>query len=581
MRDKFNRVDKRTILSLLFIMAAALLVRCYGINFPLYHWDENIGFTNVFSASYLHLRLLTYDHGSFYPYLILILWDIYLLFTGTIPSTYNLIYEFFINAQPFLLLARGFIVIVSTATIWIVFLLARQLYNRKVGLFAAFFLAFTFLHAAESHYARSHVLAGFFILLASLFCARIMENGKLRDYVLAGTNIGLATAAQYSAILGIVTLFIAHILNLWKTKEQNWKSILFDRNLILGLDISALTFFLVTPYALIDFRQYASQIKWFLTKVITTLWISPEGKPVWLFYLTEHLRNGMGTPLALLAIIGIIYALIRHKKQDVLLVIFPLLLYVSLWKGENFARYLLPILPFLTIFAGRLLDELITLLNQKFPTRGVNAIIGLVVLGLISQSLLNIIRFDFWLTQPDTRSIAAKWFIANIPMGNQVIVEGVDTLGPTLPLNRLEQNQELEELPPNSLGYVYTKALRDAQPHTPGYRAISVFSLDEVRESGQFVGNVESASSYFDNGVEYLVTSSWMQRDTSDTYSQTFQESLERYYEQIAIFEPSIQFRFDPYAWRVDYQALEKIIPFQSGIGGPRLIVYKRECNDR
>jgi uncharacterized membrane protein YfhO len=34
-------------------------------------------------------------------------------------------------------------------------------------------------------------------------------------------------------------------------------------------------------------------MKGFLTYTVSRTWVSPEGQPVWLFYLTEHLRNGL------------------------------------------------------------------------------------------------------------------------------------------------------------------------------------------------------------------------------------------------------------------------------------------------
>ena len=60
---------------------------------------------------------------------------------------------------------------------------------------------------------------------------------------------------------------------------------------------------------------------------------------MFLFYLTEHLRNGMGTGLELVALAGVVYTAYRHRWQDAVLLAFPLVLYVTLAKGENFARY--------------------------------------------------------------------------------------------------------------------------------------------------------------------------------------------------------------------------------------------------
>lgn len=77
------------------------------------------------------------------------------------------------------------------------------------------------------------------------------------------------------------------------------------------------------------------------------------------FYLAEDLRNGMGLGLEMLALLGVAYALYRHRAEDWMLLVFPLPLFLALATGENFAHYALPLLPFLAIAAARLLFDAI------------------------------------------------------------------------------------------------------------------------------------------------------------------------------------------------------------------------------
>lgn len=89
------------------------------------------------------------------------------------------------------------------------------------------------------------------------------------------------------------------------------------------------------------------------------------------------------------------------------------------------------------------------------------------------------------------------------------------------------------------------------------------------------VEEIANISYYKEHGYDYLVTSSWMVRDSTDTYSLLFQNSLEQNYEQIKTFEPTIYFLYDPFAWRVDYDALSQVTPGKPGIGGPIITIYK------
>jgi hypothetical protein len=155
------------------------------------------------------------------------------------------------------------------------------------------------------------------------------------------------------------------------------------------------------------------------------------------------------------------------------------------------------------------------------------------------------------------------------------VVEGAGVLGPNIPVMRERLEQLLSIQPKGTLGEVYTEALLNSRTSDAGYTVLSVFRLDERHEHGSFIEKVPGASYYKDLEYEYLVTTSWMQRSSTDTYSPSFQASLNEYYEPIKSFRPTIYFRFDPYSWRIDYQALIQVVPGRQGIGGPILTIYR------
>jgi|GEM_PF-2433646 len=552
------------------ILALGFFARAYGLDFPRYHWDENIDFGSVFYASFNYLQLQTYVHGSFSQYLILLIWDAWLLMAGVSPTTQNLLLAFFGNATPFLILARGLTVVVGTANGAAVYFLGRRLYNERVGLLAAFFLAGAFLSVSEAHYARGHTLAAFLVTLAVFFCARILADGRRRDYLLAGVCVGFATAAHFSALVGIAPIVAAYIARARALWRESW------RELVIAFDAAGAAFFIGTPYALFNFSNFAGEMKWFVTQELSRTWVSPEGQPIWLFYLTEHLKNGLGLGLEAAALIGVGYALYRRENSDWVLLAFPILLFFSLARGVNFARYAVLLIPFLAIAAAHWLDAATRWAESRLQTRWARVALGVAAIGLMMQPIQNIARYDYWLTQPDTRQIALNWILQNVPDGATMLVEGAGVLGPQVPESRAQLDAKIAAEPPNTVGYFYLQALRANQRALRGYRAETVFRLDQRHESGILAGTIASAQEYAAQGVDYLITVDWMQTEQPLVYSDEFQRSLAAAYEPLMDFKPTIAFRFDPYAWRMDYDALAQIIPGQPGIGGPRLTIYRR-----
>src|SRR5262249_40042826 len=52
----------------------------------------------------------------------------------------------------------------------------------------------------------------FFAVVTWLFAQRIVESGRLRDYLFAGAGFGSAMACKYSALFLLVLIGIAHLL---------------------------------------------------------------------------------------------------------------------------------------------------------------------------------------------------------------------------------------------------------------------------------------------------------------------------------------------------------------------------------
>ena len=79
-----------------------------------------------------------------------------------------------------------------------------------VGALAGTVLALSPLHAESSRYATTDVLTGLWVLLAAWAGARIVEQGRWRDYVLGAVAVGAAAATKYPAGIACVLIAVAH-----------------------------------------------------------------------------------------------------------------------------------------------------------------------------------------------------------------------------------------------------------------------------------------------------------------------------------------------------------------------------------
>ena len=76
-------------------------------------------------------------------------------------------------------------------------------------------LAVNPLHVQLSRIARTDVQLTSFIVVSAWFTVSLARHGLLRDYVLAGLLLGMATAIKWPALIFCLTIVVAHFAGLW------------------------------------------------------------------------------------------------------------------------------------------------------------------------------------------------------------------------------------------------------------------------------------------------------------------------------------------------------------------------------
>jgi hypothetical protein len=245
-------------------------------------------------------------------------------------------------------------------------------------------------HVAFSHAAVTDIPLTTFTTLALV----LLVTGHVK---LAGAAIGLATAAKYPAAVLVVPLAVV----CW----GRW------RTLIISSLLAAVTFFAASPFVIIDGRSTWSALRR-IQGEHRRGWLGFEHDPWSGFAFAHRLWEGMG-PVLIIAAAGLIVALVRRSRADLVLGSFVLAYYLSLLPlHSHFSRYVLPLVPALGALAGRL--------RSWAP----------VTLLLLVVPLTWSIRADARLTRTDTRIAAARWIGAHVPRGAVIAAESSTAVPP-------------------------------------------------------------------------------------------------------------------------------------------------------
>ena len=428
-----NSSFSKSALLIIIILIAAFLVRIFGIGFGLpypHDWDEpqkvdvalrmmktgdfNPHFFN-WPTLYIYLQLMVYVTHYFYS-----------MGNGSITSLdeYKTAddtgWPWTMSHPSLYLFGRLLTCILGTITVYLIYVIGRTLYNEKLGLVAALFLAFSPGHVEHSRFIALDVPGAFFIALTVLYTSFIFKDGTKISYILAGLFAGFSISTKYNNFLVIIPLILAHALN---TKKEK----VFSKNFFLMLFYLVFGFYLGCPYALWDLSNFLRGAGWEVAhyKVLGHFG-SAEGDSNWVFYLSsfyDHLTSGF---LFVFCLLGLFFGFFRNYKNHLFLISFPVLyfIYMAIQK-TRFLRSMVPVLPFVYILASVgmfiILDNLISRFIKLQKYKNIVPV-GLSLI-LISMPALKSISYAKELhDSKDSRRIAAEWIKKNIEEGAKIAI---------------------------------------------------------------------------------------------------------------------------------------------------------------
>ncbi|HXV61509.1 MAG TPA: glycosyltransferase family 39 protein [Vicinamibacteria bacterium] len=278
--------------------------------------------------------------------------------------------------------------------------------RRSAALLAGLAVAVCHVHVRDSHFATVDIPVTLFVTLSLVFAARLLETASSRHAALAGLCAGLAASTKYNG--GLVAAAIA--VALWRVRAP------MSRWICAGL-AAMLAFALTSPYVVLRFAAFRNDMS-FLQDF---LYGSSESPIALWTHLRTTLPAGLGFGLFLASGVGAAVAVKRRNDADVVLLSFlvPFFLIISSVR-ITFPRYVLPLVPVLTILASDVVASLIA----RVPRRGRALAWTVAVVALIAPSLSSSLAFDRIAARWDTRVEAARFIAATTPPQTRILLCG-------------------------------------------------------------------------------------------------------------------------------------------------------------
>lgn len=350
--------------------------------------------------------------------------------------------------------------------VFLLFLIGRQLYGKKVGLLAAALLALSVLNIQLSHFFAMDTFANLFIIATFYFLIRASENGRWPDYALAGLMFGLGLSSKLSVLtLGAPILVAAGVDLYHRSRKGDVVTAVRQSamSLVTLFVIAALTFRVAQPVAFSgpDFWNWSLYQPWLddITEqqriangLVDVPWAQQwTGRSI-LFPLYNIVVWGLGLPLGVASLAGLglaTFELVKQRRIEHLLpVVYVLVTFIyHAATFIKFMRYFLPLYPFLVLFAAYLIAWLwrhATAPGQSSsePLQanrlggwlghvrfGPKMTVGVAAL-VLGGTLLYAQGFSTIYSREQTRIAASRWMYRELPQGSTLAVEHWDDLLP-------------------------------------------------------------------------------------------------------------------------------------------------------
>ncbi|MFB6145118.1 MAG: ArnT family glycosyltransferase [Candidatus Nanohaloarchaea archaeon] len=350
-------MDRKLKYILLLILAFGFVIRLAPVRLDYHYWDE---------AVYLqHAQIIdgkspnNYNEFDFRPPLFPLLLAPVMLATSSIAAIHV------------------WVSLLSTLGILVTYWLADDLFDKKTAVAASLIYTVSPLAATISHDILVDPVLPVFWLSTAFFMNRYLETARRKYSALTGITAALAVLMKFTSFL-IIPAIVLSVLFYRSEKLDDLLSGEFYLDLFRDRSIWYMKAgFLLTflPYLLWNYLSYGSPIFVF-QKAIR---LSGATDPFMTYVM------GFGVFLLPTLYIGVLlyFTDFEWSHKDLMPLVFLLCLYIPLqfWLGNKEHRFLMPVIPFLSIISARGFMKQSRIFEDR-DTKKLAAVIILVILSL-------------------------------------------------------------------------------------------------------------------------------------------------------------------------------------------------------
>lgn len=314
--------------------------------------------------------------------------------------------------------ARLVAALLGTATVAAVHLAGTRFFDRRTGVWAAAFVGLAYLPVFYSHQAINDVPTLLPLTLALVACLAVHETGSWRHVLLAGGLVGIATATKYLAAPMALLIGLALLL---RVRDGRTRPTIAVVRLSAAAIACGACLIALNPFIAVELDKFWANFTGQSAQAATAK-LGQTGS-AWLGYPVTLLW-GFGVVPLVLAGAGIVLAWRRDRARTLLLVAFPVVLYVAMsMQGRYFGRWLLPAYPALAVLAAYGASRTTDALRTRLPRLRERTAVALVAVVALAQPVIDIVRSDLLLTRTDTRATALAGTLDEVPAGDRIVVE--------------------------------------------------------------------------------------------------------------------------------------------------------------
>ncbi|CAN5854378.1 hypothetical protein BH24ACI5_BH24ACI5_11880 [soil metagenome] len=409
-------------LAVALIALLAFVLRVAGLQYGLpavYNPDEVAIMARALSFAKGTLNPHNFLYPTLYFYVLfgwVGTWLGFVWLTGGVSTVTELQQLYFTNPTGIYTAGRLLGALCGTAAVVALYRLGHRLFDWRVGLAAALFLAVAPLAVRDSHYVKHDIPATLAIIVACLAIVRIWPRapapGRTRhDVIVAGAACGIAFSTHYYCIFLALPLFWA-IIQRWRASGGR----VVARHTVTAAVVSAVVFFVCSPFILFEplvaWQDITANRQIVIDRAVEAGAFAPARR-----YLEMLWTDSMGRAVVALGVVGAAWMLTAAPARTVLLLLFPVAFLAFIANTAPASRYLNPVLPFLSIAAAW------TLVRFSDMLRAPVFALWIVAAACATAPLIASVSGNLFFRTDDTRTLAQRFIEANIPSGATVLIQ--------------------------------------------------------------------------------------------------------------------------------------------------------------